>query len=238
MEFLRTAHPSWHPTLEAGLSKVPSAYLDRVLQDPERLPSGHQIFSAFRLPKASVKTILLGESPYPRAESANGYAFWDAAVETLWSERGLSRRLNRATSLRNLIKMLLRADGLLSASACSQEAIAKLDKTFLLKTLPELFRKLLSEGFLLLNAALTLSSQGKNKDALAWREFLDTVLQACQPNDPTLLVWGNIAKTLVSLPSAQAFSRIEAPHPYNLSFIEHPETQAFFRPFQLLRSNR
>ena len=45
---------------------------------------------------------------------ANGYAFWDAAVNELWSDNGLSKAVNRATSLRNFIKMLLVTEGALS----------------------------------------------------------------------------------------------------------------------------
>ena len=44
-----------------------------------------------------MRYVLFGESPYPRAQSANGYAFWDAAANSLWAEEGgLHQLLNRA----------------------------------------------------------------------------------------------------------------------------------------------
>ena len=97
-------------------------------------------------PLSSVRTILFGESPYPREGSANGYAFWDAAVENLWSDSGLSKAVNRATSLRNFIKMLLLARGDLNHDF-SQPAIAQLDKSTFHRTADEFFTGLLNKGF-------------------------------------------------------------------------------------------
>ena len=108
------------------------------------------------MPVAQTHYVLFGESPYPRAKSANGYAFWDAAVTDLWSESGLSKAVNRATSLRNIIKMLLVAEGKLTLVHTGQADIAKLDKTGLIATNAELFQQFLTHGFLLLNATPVL----------------------------------------------------------------------------------
>ncbi|HAT31470.1 MAG TPA: uracil-DNA glycosylase, partial [Janthinobacterium sp.] len=64
------------------------------------------------------------EGPYPRAASATGVCFMDGAVGALWSEAGLSKPVNRATSLRNFMKMLLLADGQLALDATSGAALA------------------------------------------------------------------------------------------------------------------
>ena len=77
------------------------------------MPGIDQLFSAFRRDRHNLRYILIGESPYPRAESANGIAFYDAAVNALWSETGLSKPVNRATSMRNIIKTALLAEGLI-----------------------------------------------------------------------------------------------------------------------------
>jgi uracil-DNA glycosylase len=69
------------------------------------------LFAAFAQPLDRVRYVLVGEGPYPRAESATGVCFMDGAVGDLWSEAGLSKPVNRATSLRNFMKMLLVADG-------------------------------------------------------------------------------------------------------------------------------
>src|SRR5579864_9224505 len=74
------------------------------------LPTEGRLFAAFKQPLDKVTHVLVGEGPYPRVESATGVCFMDGAVGALWSERGLSKAVNRATSLRNFMKMLLVAD--------------------------------------------------------------------------------------------------------------------------------
>src|SRR5436190_2193289 len=125
---LQAADSSWHECLKEALSKIDSTYLENLYQNPNWLPGHKNIFNAFSLPVNKTNYVLFGESPYPRAASANGYAFWDAAVMELWSETGLSKTVNRATSLRNIIKMLLIAEGELLPQQTSQSDIRNIDK--------------------------------------------------------------------------------------------------------------
>src|SRR3989338_10453380 len=76
---------SWHVLLHHACAQLPKAYLD-FLSTHAWLPGPEKIFNAFCLPLAKTKYILYGESPYPRAASANGFAFWDGAVKEIWSE--------------------------------------------------------------------------------------------------------------------------------------------------------
>src|SRR5437868_11810252 len=111
------AAPSWRPHLLAGLESMARAnpgYLPALAAD-QYLPSGNRLFAAFALPLNKVRYVLVGEGPYPREESATGVCFMDGAVRELWCEGGLSKPVNRATSLRNFMKMLLVADGRLGA---------------------------------------------------------------------------------------------------------------------------
>ena len=174
---LSQVHPSWQPCLKSALTKVDPNYLEKLQETNHWLPGHKNIFNAFTLPVSEVNYVLLGESPYPRALSANGYAFWDAAVHEIWTATGLSKAVNRATSLRNIIKMLLVAEGLLSENKTSQADIAVLDKTNLIKTNDELFTNLLLHGFLLLNASLVLHPTNVKKDALAWQPFTKAILE-------------------------------------------------------------
>src|SRR5438128_2360838 len=113
---LNSVHSSWNECLQRAVARLNSTYLETLAQSTTWLPGPNKIFNAFTLPIEKVNYVLFGESPYPRRESANGYAFWDAAVQELWSETGLSKRVNRATSLRNILKMLLVAEGALNSS--------------------------------------------------------------------------------------------------------------------------
>ncbi len=228
--------PSWLPLVQSAFKAVCPDYKHSLLENPNWLPGPAALFNAFSLPLPHLKVILFGESPYPRAISANGYAFYDASVDTLWSPTGLSKRINRATSLRNIVKMLLLAEGLLSAEDLSQPAIAALDKSKLIQTLPQLFARLAENGFLLLNASLVLSEKPVETDTKSWQPFMAKLLCLISKSVPKteLLLWGRLAKAIDAFPESRDFRRHYAEHPYNLSFIHNPEVLAYFRPLHLL----
>ena len=211
---LNSADPSWHATLNKAFSVMEPAYLHALQQDPTWLPGLTNLLRAFSLPLNQTRFILYGESPYPRRASANGYAFWDAAVSDIWAPGGLSKSINRATSLRNFIKMLLVAQNALSVKETGASAIAKLDKRVYCQTLAQLFQRFLDQGFLLLNASLVLSARPKVQEARLWLGFHDVILSALKAQQPELLLFGKIADQLDRLPSIASFTALRAEHPY------------------------
>lgn len=229
---IETTHPQWHDILKVALAAMNPAYLDELQKNPGWLPGRDKLFAAFSLPIENMRYILLGESPYPRASSANGYAFWDNAVQDIWSAKGLSKEVNRATSLRNLVKTMLVAQGDLTDDL-SQEAIAALDKTHYLQTAEQLFLSFIDHGFLLLNATLVYSPQEVRYHAKQWRPFVSSILMQLRTVKPslTLLLFGRIA---AEVPEACYFSCLTCEHPYNLSFIRNPDVLTFFKPLNLL----
>lgn len=233
---IETTDPSWQPCLKQALSLVDSDYLNNLSCSTEWLPGPDKLFNAFTLPVDRVNYVLLGESPYPRAHSANGYAFWDAAVKELWSPTGLSKPVNRATSLRNIIKMLLIAEGLLDPEHTSQTDIAELNKQNLIRTNEEFFNRFLNKGFLLLNASLVLQPTPVRKDAAAWRPFIQHVFDFLLEKRPSLelILLGQIANEADKLTAGHTVKKLIAEHPYNISFIQNPDVIAFFKPLRLL----
>jgi uracil-DNA glycosylase len=193
--------------------------------------------------------VLVGEGPYPRAASATGVCFMDGAVGSLWSDKGLSKPVNRATSLRNFMKMLLVANGTITLDNTSGDALqpvaahalANPDST--IQTLGELQDKLHDNGFLLLNASLVFRKHVPPvQDARAWKPFLGVILDALLAHaasrdkpPATLVLWGKIAELLNTLPATHCFPQAVAEHPYNLSFIGHIGMQQLFAPMQLLQ---
>ncbi|EKD70366.1 MAG: hypothetical protein ACD_46C00551G0002 [uncultured bacterium] len=234
-----TVHYSWHECIKQGLSLIHPAYLNQLYQSDKWLPGPEKIFNAFSLPINQVNYILFGESPYPRRESANGYAFWDAAVKELWSQHGLSKQVNRATSLRNIIKMLLTAEGLLDPQHTSQEKIAVIDKSKLVKNNQEFFTNFLGHGFLLLNATLVLQDHSPQKDARAWYPFMQYLLHYLLEKRPQaeLILFGRIANAIEHLIGNCPNKKLYAEHPYNHSFITNPNVILFFKPLHLLLTN-
>ncbi|MEO8400465.1 MAG: uracil-DNA glycosylase [Gammaproteobacteria bacterium] len=234
---LTAADPSWHICLEQALEKIDPLYLEKLYSSNDWLPGHQNIFNAFSLPVHKTNFVLFGESPYPRAASANGYAFWDAAVEQLWSVTGLSKSVNRATSLRNIIKMLLVAEGVLKPKQIGQSDIANLNKETFVSTNKEFFNNFLQHGFLLLNATPVLRIDQVRKDALAWQPFVHHVLDFLFTTHPEirLILLGNIANTIDKLIDRPEMDKLYAEHPYNLSFIHNPDVIHFFKPLHLLQ---
>ena len=237
-------HAQWKDVLIDALQSVDADYLADLAQSNAWLPGIDRIFSAFRRDRQNLRYILIGESPYPRAESANGIAFYDAAVDQLWSATGLSKPVNRATSLRNIIKTALLAEGLIAPDSdgrIPQTSIARIDKSGLVQTMDDLFRALQERGFLMLNATPVLHSERKPAlEAKYWQGFLVRLLELLAPSlehPLTLVLWGKIAETIESLELSANYQKLKSEHPYNLSFIHNREMQSLFREIAVLRKN-
>lgn len=247
------ADPSWRQVLHAGLAAMMAAdpaYLDNLAQD-DYLPTQGRLFAAFAQPLPAVRYVLMGEGPYPRPDSATGVCFMDGAVGSLWSHTlggGLSKPVNRATSLRNFMKMLLVAGGYLQPDHTSTEALAPITARAqapdspLIQTLADLQANLTAEGFLLLNAALAYRPHVPPlQEARAWQPLMQEVLDALADHakqhaqsPPLLVLWGKIAGQLKAIPALVRFPQLVSEHPYNLSFIKNAGMQSLFGPMKLL----
>ena len=245
LDALSRAHSSWRPHLIKGLEAVGRAHPDYLpaLALDNYLPTEQRLFAAFALPLPSVRYVLVGEGPYPRAESATGVCFMDGAVGSLWCEGGLSKPVNKATSLRNFMKMLLVAEGSLQAHDTGGGALAPIAAAARsdgsIQSLAQLQDNLTAQGFLLLNASLVFRAHvAPVVDARAWLPFLQVVLDALVEVTPapTLVLWGKIAEQVRKLPGTERFAQVLSEHPYNLSFIQHEAMQELFRPMRLLRA--
>ncbi|MFL9877409.1 uracil-DNA glycosylase [Herbaspirillum rhizosphaerae] len=252
LDLCGSADPSWQAILKTGLQAIADkdpAYLPALVEDATYLPTEGRLFAAFLQPIDKVRYVLVGEGPYPRAASATGVCFMDGAVGSLWSDKGLSKQVNRATSLRNFMKMLLVADGQVSVDKTSGDALldiaakAQVDTAGTIQTLSDLQDNLTAQGFLLLNASLVFRTHvAPVKDAKAWKPFFETVLKglaehadAGKKTLPTLVLWGKIAEQLDGLPVVERFPRAVAEHPYNLTFIAHSGMQKLFGDMHLLK---
>ena len=222
----------WLPIVSKAWQALDVDYIHSLNTEKGILPPMDCLLRAFSEPLSQIHFILLGESPYPRPESANGLAFWDAAVSSLWSETGLSKSVNRATSLRNWLKALLKTHGLLSDDL-SQQAITNIEKSNLVQTGEQLFNNMIKRGMLLLNASLIYQDKRIPYHAKQWRPFIDAVLEgiATVRPDIELILFGKIATQFKNGPLKVA---LKAEHPYNLSFINNESVLEFFRPLELI----
>ncbi|MGB5505881.1 MAG: uracil-DNA glycosylase [Sulfurovum sp.] len=227
---------SWEMILSEAYASLEAEYQRFLEEDKNYFPSKENYFNAFKtLHKDQVKYILFGQDPYPRKESAGGYAFIDTKVDNLFSTSGLSKEVNRATSLRNFVKMALVASDRLKAEDTSQVAISKLDKTDMIDSIDDLRFNFEKNGVLLLNTALIFTDKKSTKKHVkAWKPFVQTLLHALEKSAPKLILFGTHAKDLKKQFSLGIFDTIELEHPYNHTFISNPKALELFGPMHLL----
>jgi len=229
-------HSSWQESIHAAYTTLSEEYRAYLEQNQDYFPSKKQYLNAFKtLPKEKVRYILFGQDPYPREESAIGYAFIDGKVKDIFSDTGLSKEVNRATSLRNFMKMALVARGDLTLDDTSQEAITQVGKSDLIESIQELKDNFEKNGVLLLNTALIFSSKEESRAHIkAWRPFVEKLLAEMREVDPALILFGTHAKALKKLKGIEKFHTIELEHPYNHTFISNPKALKLFGSMDLL----
>lgn len=230
-------HPSYKEIVSYAYAGLSQDYREFLEQNEGYFPDLSNFLNAFStLELKKTKYILFGQDPYPRIQSATGYAFIDGAVGDIFSFSGFSREVNRATSLRNFLKMLLVCEGLLDESDLSQRAIADIDKNALIKHLDSLRQNLESSGVVLLNRALIFTDKKSSKaHVAAFEPFVERLLSCLEDQNIVLILFGKMAQEIIErIPSASSYKTIQAPHPYNLSFIADTSVQNLFKPMHLL----
>lgn len=227
---------SWDIILSEAYDSLDVGYQRFLEGGTSYFPSKENYFNAFKtLPKNKVKYILFGQDPYPRVESAGGYAFIDTKVKDLFSSTGLSKEVNCATSLRNFIKMALVASNDLKKEDTSQEAITGVDKSQKINSIEALRINFEKNGVLLLNTALIFTDKkSSSKHIKSWQPFMQKLLQALELEQPKLILFGTHAKELKKKLPLANFQTIELEHPYNHTFISNSKAIELFAPMKLL----
>jgi len=237
---LTSIDSSWHESLTRALGALSPEYRDFLESSTDFIPSRDRLLSAFStLPKDRVKYILFGQDPYPREQSAIGYAFIDGGVDELFCDNGLSKLVNRATSLCNFMKMALVASGRLDSTDTTQPAIASIDKNDIISNMTELRVNFEHSGVLLLNTALVFTSKKDSKKHIkAWKGFVEVLLQEMLDQQPSLILFGAHAKELMKISGIEQFPIISMEHPYNHTFICNLDAHDLFGPMNLLEKQR
>lgn len=234
-----TVHPSWQSIIELSYGKLSQEYREFLEKDAGYFPSFDNFLNAFKsLPLCNTKYILFGQDPYPREQSAIGYSFIDGDVREIFGEKGFSKKVNRATSLRNFLKMLLVAQGSLDEKDCSQDAIAKIDKSKFITNIMQLKENFEKNGVLLLNTSLIFTDKkSAARHAKNFLPFINELLKNLQNREIELIMLGNISQIIrKKIPYSNNFKTFEAMHPYNVQFIKDLSVRNFFKPMNLLIS--
>ena len=234
-----TVHPSWQNIINQSYDKLSKEYREFLENDTEYFPSYDNFLNAFKtLPLDNTKYILFGQDPYPREQSATGYAFIDGDVKEIFGENGFSKKVNKATSLRNFLKMLLVAEKSLDEKDCSKEAIAKIDKSKLITSIMQFRDNFEKNGVLLLNTSLIFTDKkSTSKHVKNFLPFMNELLFSLQDSEIILIMLGNISQVIhKKIPYSNNFKTFEAMHPYNIQFIKDSSVRNFFKPMNLLSS--
>ncbi|MDR1285522.1 MAG: uracil-DNA glycosylase [Campylobacteraceae bacterium] len=232
---------SWRQIVSNAYDALDSEYRAFLEADKGYFPNFSNFLNAFKtLPKDKTKAVLFGQDPYPRENSAIGYAFIDGMVKSIFSDKGLSKEVNRATSLRNFIKMLLLCSDKLTLESLTQENIAKLDKSGFITNIMELKDNFEANGILLLNTSLIFVNKDDTLlNVKAFAPFMKTLLSQLSNDKIELILFGNIAKEIKKLlPLNHNFTFVQTCHPYNLEFITDNKVLNYFAPMRLLELRR
>lgn len=166
----------WLPLLKPVIEAQPdAAAFIGAGRGPEVVPVRELTFQALKPnPPHKWKVVVFGQNPYPRPESATGIAMFDNAFHD-WKDS----QFGRVVSIRCIVK----------AAAMWKYGIPKktpiADIRALLKERdtvqpPEWFQAMLTQGVLLLNAALTASSaeaRGADRHTVFWRPVAERIVE-------------------------------------------------------------
>ncbi|MER7212495.1 MULTISPECIES: ADP-ribosyltransferase domain-containing protein [Streptosporangium] len=221
----------WLPLLKPVIEQQPGR--DQFIgpnRDPQIVPVRELTFQALKPnPPHRWKVVVFGQNPYPRAESATGIAMFDNTFHD-WSDS----QFGKVVSIRCIIK----------AAAMWKYGIPKktpiADIRALLKEHetvqpPEWFQAMLTQGVLLLNAALTVSGDGAMGTARHtgfWKPVVETIVEeilkakrdAEDEEDRGIVFawWGAHARNLKAI-----VQRLERKYPeVTVWHIDHPNPAA------------
>lgn len=226
---------AWLPLLKPVIESRPdAAEFIGPKRDPNVVPVRELTFQALKPnPPEKWKVVVFGQNPYPRVESATGIAMFDNTFNH-WKDS----QFGRVTSIRCIIKAAVMSKYGIPKATPIADIRALLDKKKAVQP-PEWFQAMLTQGVLLLNAALTASADGGrgDTDAIArhtsfWRpvveKVVEEILKAKQASGDASHKgvvfgwWGTAAKALKSV-----VQRMEKKYPaVKVRHIDHPNPAA------------
>ena len=173
------------------------------------------------------RVVWLGKSPYAKAERATGLSSHDGTTDTLFHGCALDARINKATSLRNMLKAWLRADGRLREGETNAEHVQAMCKEGLVEHVGALFEHGIEEGWLWLNAGLSIGGRlEESAHWCGWWPFVTRAVASASASHAVVVLLGAWAKTYRSDVLEEELV-VEAVHPRNESFVEHAGIRDF-----------
>ncbi|WP_436775243.1 ADP-ribosyltransferase domain-containing protein [Yinghuangia sp. YIM S09857] len=144
-------------------------------RSPEVVPVRELTFQALKPnPPHKWKVVVFGQNPYPRPESATGIAMFDNAFHN-WKDS----QFGRVVSIRCIIKAAAMWKYGIPKKTPIADIRALLAKEETVQP-PEWFQSMLTQGVLLLNAALTAdgnAARGADRHTAFWRPVVERIVE-------------------------------------------------------------
>jgi uracil DNA glycosylase len=195
---------AWLAVLKPVIERQPAAgTFIGPKRSPQVVPVRELTFQALKPnPPHKWKVVVFGQNPYPRAESATGIAMFDNAFGN-WADS----QFGKVITIRCIIKAAAMWKYKIPKATPIADIRALLKKNDTVQP-PEWFQAMLTQGVLLLNAALTASADGAmatDEHTAFWRPIAEKVVdeilrakQAAGPEDRGVVFawWGAHARGL------------------------------------------
>ncbi|WP_329210116.1 ADP-ribosyltransferase domain-containing protein [Streptomyces sp. NBC_01708] len=220
----------WLPLLKPVIeARADAAEFIGPVRGPGVVPVRELTFQALKPnPPHKWKVVVFGQNPYPRPESATGIAMFDNTFHD-WKES----QFGRVVSIRCIIKAAAMWKYGIPKKTPIADVRALLKKQDTVQP-PEWFQAMLTQGVLLLNAALTASSDGAmatDQHTRFWRPVVERIVeeilrakQNAEEEDRYVVFawWGAHARSLknVVLRLQKKYPEVEVRH------IDHPNPAA------------
>uniref|UniRef100_A0AAU1LWF7 NAD(+)--protein-arginine ADP-ribosyltransferase n=1 Tax=Streptomyces sp. NBC_00148 TaxID=2903626 RepID=A0AAU1LWF7_9ACTN len=220
----------WLPLLKPAIeARADAAEFIGPGRGPGVVPVRELTFQALKPnPPHKWKVVVFGQNPYPRPESATGIAMFDNTFHD-WKDS----QFGRVVSIRCIIKAAAMWKYGIPKKTPIADVRALLKKQDTVQP-PEWFQAMLTQGVLLLNAALTASSDGAmatDQHTRFWRPVVERIVeeilrakQNAEEEDRYVVFawWGAHARSLknVVLRLQKKYPEVEVRH------IDHPNPAA------------
>ena len=164
-------HPSWYPIMPL-LSQQPLLELStEILPNISHQPRKEDIFNVFSMPVGEIRTVILGQDPYPKPGEAMGYSFATTSNKT-------------PASLR-VIKQEVRESGAAHVDMDDHPFYDRLGH----------WRE---QGVFLLNTALSVETGSAGSHLEYWRAFTEKVVTFIARENPCVwMLWGRKARSFM-----------------------------------------
>lgn len=194
----------WLPLLKPAIERqAEAAQFIGPGRDKAVVPVREPTFQALKPnPPGRWRVVVFGQNPYPRVESATGIAMFDNSFVD-WNDP----QFGKVTSIRCIIKAACMHKLQVEKSTSTAHLRALLAERDVVDP-PGWFQAMLAQGVLLLNAALTASSDGglpTARHARFWKPVVETIVEeilrakAAAGDGVVFAWWGNHAKALRNL---------------------------------------